>query len=91
MIRRTYIDYTFWENLDLALLKIWLIKEIALVALSQASYKIVIIFNIMRQEFWRNRVIITKSISVVMIHVYVEIAKNIYHFFVYINFFKGYV
>ena len=66
-------------------------SEIVLAVLNHASYKIVLIFNIMWQELWRNCFIITNNISVVMIHVYVEISKNMHIFFVCINLFKGHV
>lgn len=48
----------------------------------------VIIVNTMRQELRRNRVMITKNISAIMIHVYAEIVKNAYLFLVYIIFLK---
>ena len=45
----------------------------------------------MRQELRRNRVMITKNISAVMIHVYAEIVKNAYLFLSLYHFFKGFV
>ena len=55
-------------------------SEIELVALSHASYKISDNFQHHETELWRNCVIITDNISVVMIHVYVEISKNVHLF-----------